>query len=436
MGARMTAISAGIVAAVLWMAAPALAAPANDDFAAAQDLGEGLPLVVPGSNLAATEESGEDVGAFAAGHSVWFRWKAPSTGFVTVGACGSAFSAVVGVFAGVGLESLTKVAGGNASEGPHCPLTEREYTFKATEDTTYSIAVDGNTTTVPGGPPAATQGQIELRIEATPPPVNDDFDGATPLVGSVSEEAERGFYTAHAFGYNWGAGKEAFEPAHGGDQGGASVWYSWIAPQTGTAQVGVCCGSLSLLGVYIGGAVGALAKVDLSSAFGTFPVVAGTTYRLAVDGKYEIVAGAARVGSFNLTVSMDLPPAGPLPSTDPPAAATAAAANATTSESAVPVRPDTTSPRTILDSRRVRSSARSATFGFHTDEAGSGFRCALDNRKAAPCRAPKSYSSLTPGPHVFEVYAVDRAGNADPTAATARFAIAAAKRKHARGSDG
>ena len=77
-----------------------------------------------------------------------------------------------------------------------------------------------------------------------------------------------------------------------------------------------------------------------------------------------------------------------------------------------------------------------ATFGFHADEAGATFHCVLDARRAAPCRAPKTYSGLSPGQHVFKVYAVDRAGNADLTPATARFAIAPARRKHARGSGG
>jgi hypothetical protein len=234
------------------------------------------------------------------------------------------------------------------------------------------------------------------------------------------------------FGYNWGATKETGEPAHGGDQGGSSVWYSWTAPETGSAQVGVCCGSIYLLGVYRGSAVDSLTKERLS-AFGTFPAVAGTAYRLAVDGKYEIVTGAARVGSFDLTVSMELPPADPSSPTDPPLPTDPAPAGNVTSPPTVPLSTgDSIAPHTILDSRKVRPRARSASFGFHADEAGSTFRCQLDAGRVISCRSPKGYSGLAAGQHVFRVFAVDLAGNSDSTPATARFTIAPPKRKHAR----
>ena len=34
------------------------------------------------------------------GHSVWFEWKAPSTGFVTVGTCGSDFTTATSIYTG------------------------------------------------------------------------------------------------------------------------------------------------------------------------------------------------------------------------------------------------------------------------------------------------------------------------------------------------
>jgi hypothetical protein len=413
-------VAAAVVAAVLWLPASASAAPANDHFADRQDLGEALPRVVSGSNVAATKED-ESIGSFAAGHSVWFKWKAPATGFVTIGACGGNFTAVLGVFTGTTLGSLVKVVSGNAAEGPHCRFAEREYTFKATADTTYVIAVDGNAMSLPGGPPPLTEGQIELRIEATPPPVNDDFADATTLLGSITEEpGGRRFYFSDVSGYSWGADKEPLEPDHGGDQGGASVWYSWTAPATGSAQVGVCCGSFYLLGVYVGSSVGSLTPLKLS-AFGTLPVVAGTTYRLAVDGAYDLLDDAARTGSFNLRASMELPSADPLPVPLPSGSATGSGA--------ISGPKDSTAPRTTLGSRKVRSSARTASFGFRADEAVAGFRCRLDAGKVTSCRSPKTYSGLAPGRHVFRVYAVDRAGNADATPAIARFAIAPPTRK-------
>ncbi len=429
--ARAIAAEIGALLGCMALCFPAAAGAAgfSDGFAGREAV-DGLPVEVTGPNLGAGREVDEPVlkPLAPAGHSVWLEWEAPSTGYVTLSTCGSAIPTVLGVYAGSELDELTEVASRANFGVGECSGIRNGVTFLAAAKDKFQIALDGNGFFVPPALPAATEGSLALRIEATPPPLNDDFEDAAALEGTTSEEPGGArFYFADRFGYNWGADKEAGEPPHDGDQGGASVWYSWTAPETGSAQVGVCCGPLSL-GVYVGSAVGSLTEVK-TSAFGTFPVVAGTSYRFAVDGKYELVAGAARVGSFDLTLSMVLPPADPVSPADPLAVAG-------TTATAVPTGPDVTVPDTLLDSRAVRSAARSATFGFHADEAGSTFRCALDARKAAPCRAPKLYSGLSPGRHVFKVYAVDLAGNADPTPATARFAIAPAKRKPGRGAGG
>jgi len=70
-------------------------------------------------------------------------------------------------------------------------------------------------------------------------------------------------------------------------------------------------------------------------------------------------------------------------------------------------------------------STDSATFTFVSPEAG-GFECRLDSSKASawnPCTSPKAYSSLADGPHVFEVRALNKAGNPDPVPAVARFSV-------------
>ncbi len=431
--ARAIAAALGALLGCVALCLPTVAGAAGfSDSFAGRDVAEGLPVEVTGSNLGAGREAGEPVlkPLSPAGHSVWLEWEAPSTGYVTLSTCGSAIPTVLGVYTGSELDELTEVASRANFDVAECSGTRNGVTFLAAAEDKFQIALDGNDFFVPPAFPAATEGTLGLRIEATPPPLNDDFEDATVLEGTTSvEPGGARFYFADRFGYNWGAGKETGEPDHGGDQGGASVWYSWTAPETGSAQVSVCCGQLSL-GVYLGSAVGALTEVK-PSAFGTIPVVAGSTYRFAVDGRYELVAGAARVGSFNVTVRMDLARLDPPAPTDPPQIPTLP-----TGAAAVPAGPDVIAPRTVLDSRRVRSGARAASFGFHADEAGSTFRCALDARKAASCGAPKGYSGLVPGPHVFKVYAVDRVGNADPTPATARFTIGPAKGKHGHSGGG
>ena len=49
------------------------------------------------------------------------------------------------------------------------------------------------------------------------------------------------------------------------------------------------------------------------------------------------------------------------------------------------------------------------------------FVCRLDKKRPRPCTSPKTYKKLKPGRHVFRVFAVDEAGNADPSPVVKRF---------------
>ncbi|HEX4464660.1 MAG TPA: hypothetical protein VH042_08495 [Solirubrobacterales bacterium] len=410
-GKAAGSVAGGLVLACLSPCAPALAAaPANDDFADAQALPSSLPAEVSGSNVEATKEQFESVGIFAAGHSVWFKWEAPSTGFVSINGCKSSFHAVLGVFTGTALGSLTMVAGDNSGAGNGCEYTGAEYTFKATVGTVYEIAVDGNGFYLPESPKPITDGELTLRIEATPPPANDDFADAIPIEGRIDEEpgGDR-FYFGSARGYNWGASKESGEPDHEGDQGGASVWYSWIAPETGDARVSACCGiGPVLLGIYTGNSVSALSPIAKDTVAG-FPVSAGTKYYFAVDGKFNGGAGEAAMGSFSIDVGMPLTPNRGLPA-GPALPARSAA--------------DTTPPQTTIAKRSIKAGKREAVFSFRSSESNGSFRCKLDRRRFAVCGSPKAYMHLKLGEHTLTVLAVDAAGNEDLTPAIAHFAIA------------
>jgi hypothetical protein len=67
-----------------------------------------------------------------------------------------------------------------------------------------------------------------------------------------------------------------------------------------------------------------------------------------------------------------------------------------------------------------------AKFAFSSTEAGSHFECKLDSGKPKPCRSPKKLKHLKPGRHVFKVWAIDAAGNKDPTPAKRSFRVPAA----------
>jgi hypothetical protein len=116
-----------------------------------------------------------------------------------------------------------------------------------------------------------------------PGPANDGFANA------VAIQAVTGGVT----GTNQNATKEAGEPDHG-DPGGASVWYNWTSPTTGTATFDTVGSDYdTTLAAYTGAAVNSLTKladnddIDLGNFIQsriTFNTTAGVTYHIAVDG--------------------------------------------------------------------------------------------------------------------------------------------------------
>jgi len=110
-------------------------------------------------------------------------------------------------------------------------------------------------------------------------PVNDKFANAQVLSGaSVSTWAS-----------TTGATKEPGEPNHGGNIGGASVWYRWTAPVTGAYTLDPSGTQfVPLLAVYTGNSVSQLSVVASNAAPASGPLnfqaTKGVTYQIAVDG--------------------------------------------------------------------------------------------------------------------------------------------------------
>ncbi len=422
--------------AMLLLALPASAMadpPANDNFVNRQVLTAGFPggepVELTASNLEATKEKGEFIpGLSAAGNSIWFEWEATSEGWVSVGVCETEFPSLVGVFTGTEVKALTPVASGNGSEGPDCPFSGRQYTFKATAGTKYAIAADGNNFHLPEAPEPVTEGNIDLRIEETPVPPNDEFEDATEVSGEVFEEpgGDRWFF-ANARGFNWTASTEHGEPRE--DSSGASVWYSLTVPDDATYSFGQpCCqAALSLdLDLYLGDAVDELAPLAVGGEGAKVDLTAGETVRIRVSGPIEEGAEEPAVANFDFNVAAKLAPLEPPPPTPD-------------DESPLPpslapplVSPDTTAPRTTIR-KRVAKRVPAVTFTFGSSEPGSTFRCGLDGRKLTPCAASKRVTGPMRGRHVLRVVAVDAAGNADPTPAVARFRLPPAKRQTGAG---
>jgi glucose/arabinose dehydrogenase/PKD repeat protein len=69
------------------------------------------------------------------------------------------------------------------------------------------------------------------------------------------------------------------------------------------------------------------------------------------------------------------------------------------------------------------SSSDDARLEFASDDSVAGYRCSLDGSAWAPCTSPRRYTDLADGTHVFEVAAIDPAGNVDESPAVHTWTI-------------
>jgi hypothetical protein len=207
------------------------------------------------------------------GPSVWFRWTAPYTGRVSIDTEGSSFDTVLGLYSGTKVDNLTLVS---SDDDSGMGLTSRLVT-NVLAGVEYSIQVEGFHLFISGIPGT---GELLLNINAN---ANDSLLAAQPLSsksGTTSGTTVR-------------ATKEPGEPEHGSHPGGRSIWYVWTAPLT-TEFAFDTEGSRfdTLLAIYTGSTIENLTQIvsnDGAASNGasgvTFNAVAGTTYRIAVDGR-------------------------------------------------------------------------------------------------------------------------------------------------------
>ena len=169
--------------------------PANDDFAAANEL-PGDSGEVAGDNRYATLEPGEPEHGPYGSASVWYGWTAPSSGPATFELCDSYFDTMVAVYIGSSVDGLTRVT----QDDNDCP---NEYgaqvSFTATAGQEYRVAVDGA---------YGDWGDLTLRWSRTIlAPVNH---GTPTILGRPIDGAQLSATTGQwggtpplAFGYQW-----------------------------------------------------------------------------------------------------------------------------------------------------------------------------------------------------------------------------------------
>ena len=305
------------------------ASPQNDDFANRATL-TGATASVIGCNILATEEPNEPYGG---GHSVWYSWTAPASGSVAVSATGVAYP-FVSIFTGNDPGNLAEVTMAYSGEGSF---------FDAIAGTTYQIRVDGYQTgnftlgisASPGRyplfvsaspseggalvlkPAPGTDGMYAagtiVTITAQPFPgfVFGGFNGSISTSGGVtqvsfpvngSQSVYGSFYPANdnfaqstllagssgsISGSTEGASSEPGEPGFNYE----TVWYSWVAPVSGSVTFWIAGAYLPQFNVYTGDFVTNLTSVSIFSsgrshgvASQTFDVVANTTYHLQIAG--------------------------------------------------------------------------------------------------------------------------------------------------------
>jgi hypothetical protein len=353
---------------------------------------------IDGTNFGATKEGGEaNHGGNAGGASVWFTWTAPATGQAIAGVCGD-FDTLVGVYTGTSYP-LTTVAGDDDTDnGCGSTLRDSRATFAVTAGQVFKIAVDGFN---------GDQGSFTVEAEVVPPaPANDNFAAAQALASANTTTAD---------GTLAGATTEAGEPDHFPPASTPfprrSVWYSWTAPASGSVTLDTCDTETdTVLGLYTGTALNGLTQLgtDDDSCPGsggrgstlTLDVVAGTAYRLAVDG-YES-------GPFHLELALTPDETTPPPPPPPPPGGGGE---------------DTTAPETTISAAPPKKTAKkSVKVEFTSNEAGATFECSLNGKPFAACTSGAKFRSKK-GKNQLQVRATDAAGNVDasPASVTWKF---------------
>ena len=167
----------------------------------------------------------------------------------------------------------------------------------AVSDSISTLAIGTHTVSAVYGGDANFAGSTSATLTQSVGTVNDAFANRMVLTGGV----------VSVIGSNIGATKEAGEPNHAANVGGASVWWTWTAPSTGTVVIDTAGSNFNtLLGVYTGTAVNALATVASNNdvVAGTltskvsFAITAGKVYQIAVDG----FGGATGSIALNLNI--------------------------------------------------------------------------------------------------------------------------------------
>lgn len=214
-------------------------------------------------------------GYSGASGSVTLNWAQSSASVPTIASFTPATGAV---------GASVTINGANFSGATSVNFNGVSATFTVVSAAQISTAVPAGATTGPVSvttPVGTTASTTNFIVSQTTS--NDSFVNAQPIPPTGGM----------VVGSNVGATKEAGEPNHAGNAGGKSVWWTWTAPVSGFYTISTAGSSFdTVLAVYTGNRVDSLmwiAANDDASAYTLtsrvrFNAVAGTIYRIAVDG--------------------------------------------------------------------------------------------------------------------------------------------------------
>ncbi|MEO7600442.1 MAG: PQQ-binding-like beta-propeller repeat protein, partial [Opitutus sp.] len=260
--------------------------PFNDTFAE-RSVVSGANVRIRSNNEGATVDSGEPSHAgIASTTSLWWSWTAPSSSKVAFDTVGSSYATTLGVYTGSGypLQSVASNSGTTATTGSRVLLD-------VVGGTTYQIAVAGR---------ISAFGYTSLRIGTVPK--NDDFSNAELITGaSVSVSATL-----------LNATRESGEKNPTNTAAGHSIWYKWVAPNSGNFVLSAYARSVdTVAAVYTGSSVSGVTLVAAqdnsvanpanSDALVPFNAISGTTYYLSID--HNSSQDGSSGGDFTMTLT-------------------------------------------------------------------------------------------------------------------------------------
>jgi Fibronectin type III domain/NHL repeat len=140
--------------------------------------------------------------------------------------------------------TVTSSPGGITATGSSCPIL----VTGLTDGTKYSFTVTATNAAGGTSQPSKPTSKITPHAPSGPPPANDNFANAKVIKGT----------SGSVTGTNVGATVEPGEQTIQDNRGGASVWYKWTVPVTGSYRFDTCTanpGVVGLIGLFTGNSV-------------------------------------------------------------------------------------------------------------------------------------------------------------------------------------